>query len=41
MGFVSDTAEDLAANKAYEEGGYPAWIKFKAYMMWKQVTSCC
>jgi hypothetical protein len=38
---VADMAEKVAADAAYEKGGWPAWIQFKAAIVYQKCTSCC
>ncbi|KAI2490178.1 hypothetical protein MHU86_24400 [Fragilaria crotonensis] len=38
---VEDMAEKAAADAAFEQGGWPAWIQFKAVVVYKKCTTCC
>ena len=40
MGAIGDKAEKALEDKIYNEGGYPAWLKYKAGRLYKTVTAC-
>ncbi len=41
MSWIGDKAEDAVENKIFEEGGYPAWIKYKAWKAYESCSECC
>ena len=41
MSWIGDKAEDAVENKIFEEGGYPAWIKYKAWKAYESCAECC
>jgi hypothetical protein len=43
MGFLGDHANELAEDKIYEEGGYPALWKFRFIRFARSIQegSCC
>jgi len=40
MGWLGDKVEEAAENKAFEEGGYSGWIKYKAWRAYTTVSGC-
>ena len=40
MSWVGDKAEEAMEQKIFDEGGYPAWLKYKAYRAYKTVSGC-
>ena len=40
MSFVGDKADKMAEKAAFEAGGYPGLIKFKAFRAYQAIKEC-
>ncbi len=38
---LKEAGDDAAAQKIFDEGGYPALIKYKVAIFVKKMQSCC